>query len=296
MGRSLHRINGFCAVPGLTGHVMGYPLAMSRAPRRLAGMTCSFLQEVERTLIGFERQPPADVVHQDQWEEDAMMSYCPRCGASVELFGDGDLCCTGSRRACERVVRLGAYQGSLAEWLRAVKFGCWPGMARLLGSRLGRSIAVVLKEDARFASPIVVPVPMPLLRKWVRGIDHAQVLARAVAMELNAPLRQPLRQRSGRTQASRTASQRRRRRNPFIRRRWCRGLAGRPVVLIDDIATTGRTAMAAARVLKTAGAGEVLLGDVAVATSSPSRKQGVARGSGAGHCGYRVIQSKPPVG
>ena len=251
--------------------MVGYPVVMTFPDRRFRTNVGKVLLQVERSLIGFERLPPAEMLDRAEWRSDRPDSYCPRCGASV-IFSDASAdCCAGRRLPYQRVVRLGSYEGCLGDWLRGVKFQCWPGMARMLGTILGRAIAKELCGQDEIEYPIVVPVPMPALRKWMRKVDHARLLAGAVARELNAPLRQPLRQVAGRTQASRTASQRKRRQNPFVQRVFTRPLGGRSVVLIDDVATTGRTAMAAARVLRAHGAGPVLLGVVAVAPGKTSR-------------------------
>ena len=71
-------------------------------------------------------------------------------------------------------------------------------------------------------------------------------------------------------QASRTAAQRARRRNPIAVSRFARRLDGETVVLVDDVLTSSRTARAAAKAVRQLGAGEVMLAVVAVAGRSGS--------------------------
>lgn len=88
-------------------------------------------------------------------------------------------------------------------------------------------------------------------RRRRRGYDHAELLARAVARRVRRPARQLLRRRAGPAQAGRSLAERRS--NPRFEARRC----SHPVLVVDDVATTGATLTAAARALRSAGATEV---------------------------------------
>ena len=89
-------------------------------------------------------------------------------------------------------------------------------------------------------------------RRRDRGYDQAELLARAVARRRGLPVLSLLRRRPGPAQAGRSLAQRQA--NPrFAARRSCR----RPVLVIDDVATSGATLSAAARALREAGVPEV---------------------------------------
>ena len=89
-------------------------------------------------------------------------------------------------------------------------------------------------------------------RRRRRGYDQAELLARAVARRVGRPARSLLRRQAGPAQAGRSLAERRG--NPqFEARRRCSG----PVLVVDDVATTGATLTAAARALRNAGAPEV---------------------------------------
>ena len=136
-------------------------------------------------------------------------------------------------------------------------------MGYMLGQLLGRAVLVRCVSGA-FRPDLIVPVPMPMTRRLVRGIDHAGVIASGVAEELALPIRRPLYQAGGRTQVSRTPSARERRRNPFYPRRFHSDLDGRRVLLVDDVLTSGRTARAVARAVRRLGASKVVLAVLAV--------------------------------
>jgi ComF family protein len=106
----------------------------------------------------------------------------------------------------------------------------------------------------------VVPVPLHWWRRWRRGYNQADELARRLAKRLRLPRRGLLRRvmatdplaSLGRVERAQVM------RNAFrVRPRWGPALAGRTVVLVDDILTTGATCGAAARALKKAGAAQV---------------------------------------
>jgi predicted amidophosphoribosyltransferase len=104
-----------------------------------------------------------------------------------------------------------------------------------------------------------VPVPLHWRRRWQRGYNQAEALARGLAVRLALPVRQPLRRvvstphlaQIGRVERARVM------RGAFRAERTP-ALAGRPVLLVDDILTTGATCGAAARALKRGGAARVV--------------------------------------
>lgn len=106
------------------------------------------------------------------------------------------------------------------------------------------------------ADTVVTWVPMPARRLRVRGIDHGRLLAEAAAAALQLPCRQLLNRRNDRSKAQATLGQAGRLQN----------LAGAfspaeaircPVLLVDDVLTTGTTARRCAEALRAGGAKSV---------------------------------------
>jgi ComF family protein len=146
---------------------------------------------------------------------------------------------------------LGPYEGVLGACVRRAKYRPDPRLAQDLGRRLARAARGRLpRVDA------VVPVPIPLRRRLTRGFDQAEILARPVAMALGAPLVPAL----GRVDPAEQAGRSHRERLRAARQAWRvrRPVAG-PVLLVDDVVTTGATAAACADALLCEGASRVWL-------------------------------------
>lgn len=163
-----------------------------------------------------------------------------------------------------RLLWLGAYRGAWADAVRALKYGAARRLGRTLGCRLGAAAA-----RRRWPVGWVVPVPLHRSRRRERGFDQAEELARAAAGHLAVPLRTPLRRVLATRRQARLAAGGR---GPNVRGAFtCRPLPPVPVLLVDDVHTTGATTRACARELLRAGAREVRVAVVARAGPDYSR-------------------------
>lgn len=197
--------------------------------------------------------------------------FPPKCLICQKLVGLGASICPECARALPyasggRAVQKGDFfEGCYSpffyeEPLRAsflrYKFGGRRHYARIYG----KWMADCLTAQGETAFDLVTWAPLSRLRRWRRGYDQAELLARAVAAQLSLPVRPTLR-KAYRPPLSRLEGSR------SIRAARVLGayslktgadVAGRRVLLVDDIVTSGATLNECARVLKTAGAGEIL--------------------------------------
>jgi predicted amidophosphoribosyltransferase len=234
------------------------PLATADShPDRLS----SAWAEVEHTWLDLTAAPLDQRMAAEYWAPDSPSDYCPRCGLSVgrhDRREDGCVACADGqvpRPPWQRIIRLGEYEAPLSQWVCEVKFTRWRKLGRDLGRLLGDSIAeqmVQARESGEIPAepPLIVPVPMSLLRRFSRGIDHTLAIARGVADRTGGRIVQPIR-RDHRPSQTHIAPSRRPdniANSVHPRRWWLRpSLAGRLVIVLDDVATTSSTLRAACR-------------------------------------------------
>lgn len=108
---------------------------------------------------------------------------------------------------------------------------------------------------------LLVPVPLYRLRLWSRRFNQAALLAQALSSRTCIAANMFALQRKRRTasQVGLSAEQRKRNvRGAFaVPQKWRDEIAGKNIILVDDVITTGATANACARSLKQAGAKRV---------------------------------------
>lgn len=128
-------------------------------------------------------------------------------------------------------------------------------LARPLGCSLGRLPEV---QAEAMAVRWVTCVPPDPQRFRKRGYHAAEDLARVVASEIGRPYRRLLvKPRSSPPQVGRTGRARRRGLDGCFRARHPGDDEG--VIVVDDVFTTGATAMEAARALRAGGYGDVFV-------------------------------------
>jgi ComF family protein len=166
--------------------------------------------------------------------------------------------CRQGLRGFDRAASFGLYEGSLRRLIHLYKYS---GMKPLAG-RLAECMERALAVDAGFDA--VVAVPLHWRKQWNRGFNQSELLARHIAKRRGIPVLAALRRRrSTAVQAGLAIAGRRRNvAGAFTLRSGGKAeaaLAGKRILLIDDVMTTGATASACASVLKRAGAKSVSL-------------------------------------
>jgi ComF family protein len=183
---------------------------------------------------------------------------CRCCGLPFAVALEGDhLCaaCLAKPPAFDAARAILAYddksRGAILALKHADRLDLVPGFSRWLS----RSGNMLLKD-----SDMVVPVPLHPWRLWRRRYNQSAELARRLARDwaLAYEPRALFRSRSTASQGA-MASARARRRNVLgaFKVHDPSRVAGRRVLLVDDVLTTGATVEACARALKRAGAARV---------------------------------------
>jgi len=178
---------------------------------------------------------------------------CAVCGTDLDDPAlDLCLACGTRDRGFDHVVALGPYDALWGRLVRAFKFDREPAVGRWLGERLAEAAE---RDGMAEAVDWVTFVPMTNGERRARGFNQARTLAGHVARRLGLPLRRTLvKVRSTSDQAALSASVRRDNLRGAFRAIPSRNVR---VLLIDDICTTGSTAEACARALRSEGAASV---------------------------------------
>lgn len=155
------------------------------------------------------------------------------------------------------------YEGNVRRSLLRYKFY----NSRSFAAGYGRLLAMKLLQTHPEGFDCLTWVPVSRLRKLQRGYDQVELLAKAVGRELGMepiPLLRKVRHNRPQSGVSGMAERRAnvlgayRERNPGQ-------IAGKRILLLDDILTTGATAGECARVLLTCGAKEIHCAAIAAA-------------------------------
>lgn len=186
----------------------------------------------------------------------AVAPLCATCGAP--LRGTVSVCRTcASRRRFFSVARAPTtYDGAIRDFIHRFKYGGERELGRALGVLLGRFL-----ERERVLWPIdgIVPVPLHPHRLEERGFNQAEVLAKVTGQWVGRPVWSDVLQRARSTETQTRLSAKARRENvQGAFRPWrVEKLAGKHVLLVDDVLTSGATADEVARTLLKAGASSV---------------------------------------
>lgn len=186
--------------------------------------------------------------------------YCERLGLPFpQDFGPGLLSpeALAHPPVCGRARAVAHYDdGPARRLVHALKYGDRLDLGRPMGAWMARAGAELLAE-----AEVIVPVPLHRMRLWRRQFNQAAVLAREVS-RLSGVAWDPLALARVKPTASQVGMTRPQRvenvQGAFAVApdRAC-AVAGRRVLLVDDVLTTGSTLNAAARALSRAGAASV---------------------------------------
>ncbi|MBF0187883.1 MAG: ComF family protein [Magnetococcales bacterium] len=182
--------------------------------------------------------------------------HCPTCGEVSEGACHAHCPrCRSRQRLPDAVHAPYLYQGVVRRIVHGLKFNDHPEWGAVLGDLAVRGLA---DSHALHRCEWVVPVPLHTKRLRERHYNQASLIAMTIAKRLGRPLVTNGLERCTITLAQARMNRRQRRRNiQGAFRADATRFAGRSVLLVDDVFTTGNTVFEATRTLKTAGATRV---------------------------------------
>lgn len=186
--------------------------------------------------------------------------FCHQCRSNTDVFKK-------SKRNIPFVAHWTAlwyYKDTVRQSIHRYKFGRRRTYAQVFARKMAMHLSDSVAEDV----DLICWVPVFWLRKHIRGYDQSELLARAIGKELSLPVLPAIKKiRNNPAQSGiQGAAQRKANVNGVYRVRNASAIAGKRILLIDDVVTTGATASECARILLTAGAKEVYLAAIAAAS------------------------------
>jgi ComF family protein len=187
----------------------------------------------------------------------ALVPRCETCGLRLGAAAGRCGACLRAPPAFDATMALTDYAPPVDGLIIRLKFGHRLDIAAALGRLLAVPLAARTAPDA-----CVIPVPLAFERQRNRGFNQALEIARVAARLANRSLLDGavLRAHHRTPQESLSLAQRRGNvRGAFIVPEAARAaLAGRRVVVVDDVMTTGSTLDEIARLLRDAGAAHIV--------------------------------------
>ncbi len=188
---------------------------------------------------------------------------CEICGEGMATLvrpDEGQTCdpCREARPQFEKACAYGSYDGELRELTHLLKYEQVTPAAGVLGGMLSGAIAKL--EISR--PVLVIPVPLHSSKRRQRRFNQAELISRAALKRMAVPGAELatnllVRQRATVSQIGLTRPQRAENIRGAFRVLHPERIAGRSILLVDDVLTTGTTASECARVLRKAGAEKV---------------------------------------
>jgi ComF family protein len=173
--------------------------------------------------------------------------------------------CVDTRPHFSKATAYGAYDGELRELIHLLKYEQVIPAAGVLGVMLTAAIA---KLGIDCSSMLVIPVPLHSSKRRQRGFNQSELIARTALKHFRISGAELVtnaleRRRDTVSQIGLTRPQRNENIRGAFRVMHPNTVAGRNVLLVDDVLTTGTTVSECARILRKAGAKQVWVATVA---------------------------------
>ena len=192
-------------------------------------------------------------------------SVCMHCGRPLEC-ANAEYChdCVGKVSVSELTQgkALFLYQGSIKETMYRFKYSNRREYARFFAAYAKRQYGEWIKSKG---IDVIIPVPMYEKKRRLRGYNQAESLARALSLDFEIPVDTGLVQRVKDTMPQKALSDLERKKNlknAFQSKESV--VQYKEILLVDDIYTTGSTAMAVAEAIRKTNACRVYVLSVCI--------------------------------
>ncbi len=218
------------------------------------------------------------------WEQLLNLLFPPKCPFCRRILDSPGVCDTCRKELPwteeHEAVREGTdslrcaaplwYEGKVREAILRLKFYGAAATAETLGALMAQCAAEHLSGEF----DLITWVPVSRKRRWKRGYDQAELLARAVCRAWGVKPAALLRKTMNNPAQSGLKEDAARRANVLgvYEMRPGAEVSGRRVLLIDDVCTTGATLTECSKVLREAGADAVVCACVAHARRERDRR------------------------
>lgn len=242
--------------------------------------------------------PPRCITCDVILEEHGPLPFCPRCTAGIHFIhsplctrcgtpftvtaGEDHLCgeCLVTRRPYAVARAVGLYEETLLTAIHLFKYRGRVGIGKVLGNLMADFAGGIW--DMKVFS-VIMPVPLHRKRLRERGFNQAVILARQIARRFSLPIDFTTLRRAVFTEPQVGLGREDRSvnvRGAFAVRKPEQS-AGKKILLVDDVYTTGSTLSECVRTLLTAGADSVAVLTLAKAAAdhdAPDKHDGPENG------------------
>ena len=175
---------------------------------------------------------------------------CELCGSELKRCG-----CKNRKYAFDRAVSAIVYEGAVRNGIRRFKFEGKVAAGRFFADEMLR---VISREYGDVKFGLLLAVPMSKLSLKRRGYNHCDILCGHISKKTGIEFDRRALTKLRESRQQHTLSWRERMTNlSGVFRADSKKVAGKTVLLADDIMTTGATLSECARAIKNAGAKEV---------------------------------------
>ncbi len=205
------------------------------------------------SFIGAVFVPASCIFCRQIIEHEKGMGVCPACFGVLPVWDKADIAMPALPKHVDSFDAPFVYEPPVNKAITQMKFADKPEYAYAFSRLMLAKVRSILEEDS-----LVIPVPMHKKRLFMRQFNQSALIANGLVGLIDAPVELFSLKRLKKT-APQVGKSARARKSNLSGAFWVdeKKVAGKHILLIDDVWTTGSTAEACAKCLKQAGARKV---------------------------------------